>query len=199
MSDLDKIAERLTEQRIATETAEKDRLRAEQERRRLEAWSRSRESQVVELVNEVVDELNHQAPKPVLLKVEHSGAAVAYKAGEKSLAIGFYEPSLVTGPGEKTSTLRREGAVHSGYIRVRAGGKNHRGWNLVLRSDAEDGEWSLVDFKPFDAGHKSTAASAPDLVAALTAHWDHVTMLDQVEVTPWGRDKVVQILSVLAG
>jgi hypothetical protein len=208
-SDLGKIAARLQEQRDVEETQRKECARIEEEKRQDEVKSREQERELLGLVEEVVAALNAQAPEPLLAGKPGSGQDIEYRFGTRTLRMHFFRPGELYADPEvpgRMNTLRERHVVHGGYIEIQERGEDREGWNLVLvrRSDAERGEWRIVEtdvsaLTAKVARHRPFATQARLFADNLACHWHNTMHVYVLKDKPLERDDVVKILEVFAG
>jgi len=208
-SDLGRIATQLQEQRDIEETLRNERARVKGERRQEERKSREQEREVLGIIEEVVAELNAQTPEPLLKKKSGSSEDVTYHFSTKTLRIHFFRPGELYADPEvpgRMNTLRERHAVHGGYIEIQEREEDREGWNLVLvrRSNAERGEWRIVetDLSPFTAKvarHRPFATQARLFADNLACHWHNSMHVYVLKDKPLQKDDVVKILQVFAG
>jgi serine/threonine protein kinase len=160
-----------------------------------------KETEVIDLVESVIDELNTHMQEVKITK--QSG--MSYTFDNRRLQIHFFaENELFRNPEipGRMKTLTNNFVVHGGYIEIKENGEDRQGWNLYLtrKPDEMYGEWFIVetDVSPLTGKalpYPPTMATDAKLFADnLSCHMAHTMHVYNLKTKPIQRQDIIKII-----
>lgn len=199
------LADRIRKHHDTMEVQALEQQKSVQIARDTNALNRYKEQELLNLIDEVVSEINNQLVETKIEKREDARGRI-YEFAGRSLAIRFFGPGELYHNPEvpgRMETLRKQYAVHGGYIEIKENSEDREGWNLVLVRPPEDtyGNWRIVETRvsPFTGRgtqYEPIATEAQLFADNLSCHWSHTMHIYNLTDKPLEKADIVKILQV---